>query len=73
MEEGKEVPPGTAGADAPTERCGICGRFLSLGSPEAVSDFTPDSAYTYERTEWFHKSCVAKGMARSSFKMDFFP
>ena len=41
-------------------RCGICGRFFSyldIERGKITSDFTPDSAYTYEKTEFFHKKC----------------
>jgi rubredoxin len=64
---------GSAGASRHEFRCSICGRFLDPGSPSTASGFTPDTHFTYERTEWFHASCEARTGKRSSFKMDFAP
>ena len=42
-------------------RCGVCGRFFSyldIERGKITSDFTPDSAFTHEKIEFFHKGCV---------------
>lgn len=39
-------------------KCRYCGRFLSPGL--AVADFTPDTIYTYERIDFYHRDCWDK-------------
>lgn len=42
-------------------RCRVCGRFVSQGN--AAFFFTPDSAFTFETTEWECRSCQKEGDA----------
>jgi hypothetical protein len=44
-------------------RCAICGRFVAYGAladGTAETEFTPETEYTRERTEFFHRSCVRR-------------
>ena len=41
-------------------RCSICGRFIAyadIGTDKIVQDFTPDSEFTTECLEMWHKDC----------------
>ncbi len=41
-------------------RCIYCGRFIGLGEfmrGEVETDFTPDTHFTYEKIEHYHKKC----------------
>lgn len=39
-------------------RCEICGKFMSkLDLEVGHCDFTPDTAFSYEKVEWYHKKC----------------
>jgi len=41
-------------------KCGGCGKFISNEemSKDAVCDFTPDTHFTSEKVEWFHRHCA---------------
>lgn len=38
-------------------RCEKCGRFLSIFDETVKVDFTPDTHFTCERTEWYCSQC----------------
>ena len=46
-------------------RCSICGRFISRDDiPEKIGQrFTPDTEFTCEDHEFWHKSCVTEDVA----------
>lgn len=42
-------------------RCSICGRFLGRADFDLNSvgyEFTPDTSFTAEKMEWFHRRCA---------------
>lgn len=39
-------------------KCECCGRFVAYA--EVVSDYTPDSVYTAEKVEHYHRGCYDK-------------
>ena len=44
-------------------RCIYCGKFISISdmkTDKIGSNFTPDSFYTTEKLEFYHKSCQCK-------------
>lgn len=41
-----------------TSRCDVCGRYVDLADPGVVYRMvTPDSAYTIETWETYHRAC----------------
>lgn len=40
-------------------RCRNCGRFIKLDKTVKVK-FTPDTEFTYEKTEFLHENCWNK-------------
>jgi len=43
-------------------RCEVCGKFIKYSDiPEkTIVNYTPDTEYTIEKTEFFHKECWLK-------------
>lgn len=41
-------------------KCKRCGKYLSYKEMElqAICEFTPDTHFTTEKIEWFHKHCA---------------
>lgn len=39
-------------------KCDICGRFIKVN--KMVNGYQPDSAFTAERSEQYHKECFVK-------------
>ena len=45
-------------------RCSICGKFIKysdIGTDKIGYDFTPDSEFTIESHEYYHKKCERAG------------
>lgn len=41
-------------------KCGGCGKFISYDEmqKDTICEFTPDTHFTAEKVEWFHKHCA---------------
>lgn len=42
-------------------RCSICGKFISyleIEKEKVKIEYTPDTEYTIEKTEFTHKKCI---------------
>jgi len=41
-------------------KCKWCGKYISFKEMEtdAICEFTPDTHFTSEKTEWIHKHCA---------------
>jgi hypothetical protein len=39
-------------------RCAACGRFIGYNDVNVVSEFTPDSHFTAEQTDFYHVKCL---------------
>ena len=48
-------------------KCYRCGRFMGYDAcDKGHCDFTPDTAFSSERVEWYHEECYKDLRSRSS-------
>jgi hypothetical protein len=52
-----------------THGCIYCGRFLSLESDDVDMSFTPDSEYSVESFEVWHKRCEEKSRQETRMRV----